>query len=62
MAATGEEIGYRDAIRQVHRSLERRLKALRDALDGAEEARKAEIRVRIDEVEHIIRVVESLHR
>ncbi|SFU47405.1 hypothetical protein [Alicyclobacillus macrosporangiidus] len=62
MGATGEEIGYRDAIRQVHRSLERRLKALQEALDGADDKRAEELRVRMSEVEHMVRVVESLRR
>lgn len=62
MGATGEEIGYQDAIRQVRRSLERRLKALQEALDGADDKRAQELRVRISEVEHMVRVVESLRR
>jgi hypothetical protein len=63
MAKTGEEIGYEDAMRQVQRCLQRRLKALEESLrDAEEEAKKSELRARILEVKHIMQIVESLHR
>lgn len=62
MGITGEEVGYRDAIRQVEKSLQRRLRALEDSLDSTEPDNQDEVSARIAEVHHIIQVVESLHR
>lgn len=61
--ATEEQLGYRDAMRQVHRGLERRLNHLQDELkkDLAKE-KTADIQSRISEIKHIIEVVDSLHR
>jgi hypothetical protein len=58
---TEEEIGYQDAIRQVYRSLQRRLKNLQEQLKSSPEE-AAELKIRISEVEHLMRTVESLHR
>jgi hypothetical protein len=62
MAKTGEEVGYEDAKRQVHRCLQRRVKALEESLRDASEEQKPELRARILEVKHIMQIVESLHR
>jgi hypothetical protein len=62
MTMTPEEIGYQDAVRQVHRSLQRRLKTLEDEHKHSPEPVQTEISVRISEVKHIMNVVESLHR
>ncbi|MCL6637749.1 MAG: hypothetical protein K6T26_07355 [Alicyclobacillus sp.] len=62
MAATGEEIGYEDAMRQVMRSLQRRWKLLQEEARTAEPARQQELRIRMSEVEHLQQVVESLRR
>lgn len=62
MGITGEEVGYQDAIRQVHRSLQRRLKSLQEECKDADENQQKELRIRISEVEHILHGVESLHR
>ncbi|QSO51914.1 hypothetical protein JZ785_24635 [Alicyclobacillus curvatus] len=62
MGLTGEEVGYRDAIRQVDRSLQRRLRALETELESSEPDEHIEIAARIEEIRHIIQVVESLHR
>jgi ubiquinone biosynthesis protein UbiJ len=60
--STEEEIGYRDAIRQVARSLERRQKALAEELASADEGRKMELKARIEEVKHLLQTLESLRR
>jgi hypothetical protein len=61
--ATEEEIGYQDGIRHVLRVLRRRLRALEAMLDNAADARTAErVRERMEEVHHLIGVIESLHR
>lgn len=62
MGMTGEEVGYRDAMRQVDRSLQRRLRSLEESLEGAEPEKQGLIEARIEEVKHLIEVVESLHR
>lgn len=59
---TGEELGYQDAIRQVLRHLQRRNKTLEAEQKKADENDIAEIQIRLSEVEHMIHVVESLHR
>jgi len=60
--STEAEVGYADAMRQLHRNLERRLKVLMDALHGADEDTRKENEIRISEIQHMIDVVESLHR
>lgn len=60
--STEEEIGYQDAMRQVHRALQRRLKSLQEELHTAEGPDKEQLQIRIAEVEHLIQTVESLHR
>lgn len=62
MSMTGEEVGYADAIRQVHRSLQRRLKTLQDECESAPADKQTELRARIAEVKHMIQVVDSLRR
>ncbi|MFB5189631.1 hypothetical protein [Alicyclobacillus fastidiosus] len=59
---TSERLGYRDAVRQVHRALEHRIHHLRDALKDASGDKAVEIKHRIDEVEHLMGIVDSLHR
>jgi hypothetical protein len=61
--STEAELGYQDAIRQVLRALHRRLKALEEELEEAREAKTQQaLRSRMEEVRHLIDVVESLHR
>jgi hypothetical protein len=61
--ATEEQVGYADAIRQVYRALERRLHHLQDGLNPELPKETAtDIRIRMDEVQHMIKVIESLHR
>lgn len=60
--ATGEELGYQDAIRQVQRSIHRRLKVLEEESKEAEGDHATQLEVRISELNHVLRVVESLHR
>ncbi|MCL6626039.1 hypothetical protein [Alicyclobacillus shizuokensis] len=60
--STEEEIGYRDAMRQVQKSLERRHKAISEELEVADEARRMELKARLAEVRHLMQVIESLHR
>jgi len=60
--STEEELGYHDAIRQVQRSLQRRLKTLHDSMKAADGKSIKECEVRISEIEHILQVVDSLHR
>ncbi|WP_026961326.1 hypothetical protein [Alicyclobacillus herbarius] len=60
--STEEEIGYKDAVRQILRSLERRRKVLTEELERADEKTRLQLRARLDEVRHLEQVVESLHR
>ncbi|MCL6631189.1 MAG: hypothetical protein K6T63_01030 [Alicyclobacillus herbarius] len=60
--STEEEIGYKDAVRQILRSLERRRKVLTEELEGADEKTRLQLKARLDEVRHLEQVVESLHR
>ncbi|QQE78049.1 hypothetical protein [Alicyclobacillus sp. SO9] len=60
--STEEEIGYADAIRQVSRSLQRRMKSIEDELKTADEDVRTEFEVRLDELHHMMHTVESLHR
>jgi ribosome-associated translation inhibitor RaiA len=63
VVATEEQVGYEDAIRQVRRALERRLHHVKDQLKDTDEADSArEMRVRIGELEHALKIVDSLHR
>ncbi len=61
MLPTEEEIGYRDAIRQMERCLQRRLKGLQETPKGGEETDK-ERSARISEIEHMMKIIESLRR
>ncbi|MBX5437038.1 MAG: helix-turn-helix transcriptional regulator [Alicyclobacillaceae bacterium] len=60
--STEEEIGYRDAIRQVVRALNRRRKQLLEECREAPEERQRELRQRLAELDHILEVVETLRR
>lgn len=60
--STEEEIGYHDAMRQMHRSLQRRLKALQEESETASATKQQELSIRMSEVKHILQIVESLHR
>lgn len=60
--STNEDLGYRDAIRQVQRALQRRLKALEEARRGTDPQVVREYTIRIEELEHMLNVIESLHR
>jgi len=60
--STEAELGYRDAIRQVERCLQRRMKSLQEERKNASEQAALEIRIRISEIEHVLEIVESLHR
>lgn len=60
--STEEEIGYHDAMRQMHRSLQRRLKALQEESENASATKQQELSIRMSEVKHILQIVESLHR
>ncbi len=60
--STEAELGYHDAIHQISRSMQRRLKALEDAAKAADETKQKELRVRMDEIHHLLQVVESLRR
>jgi hypothetical protein len=62
MGTTGEEVGYQDAIRQVQRSLQRRMKSLQETLKDAPSEKQSQLHTRISEIEHILQIVESLHR
>ncbi len=59
---TEAEVGYHDAIRQVERCLQRRLKSLHEASkEGMSESEKERL-ARISELEHMIGIIESLRR
>lgn len=61
--ATEEQLGYRDAIRQVRRALERRLHHLgEDNENRTSTPSTDEIKARMDEIRHMIDIIESLHR
>lgn len=62
--ATEEQLGYRDAIRQVRRALERRLHHLGEDNDPNRTSTPStdEIKARMDEIRHMIDIIESLHR
>ncbi|WAH42858.1 hypothetical protein NZD89_05360 [Alicyclobacillus fastidiosus] len=59
---TSERVGYRDAVRQVHRAFEHRIHHLQEALKVASGDKAIEIKHRIDEIEHLMEIVDSLHR
>lgn len=59
---TEENIGYQDAIRQVQRSIQRRLKLLQEQLKDATAEKEIQLEARIDELHHVTQVIESLHR
>ncbi|MCL6442777.1 MAG: hypothetical protein K6T83_04845 [Alicyclobacillus sp.] len=66
--ATEAELGYQDAIRQVHRSVQRRLKTLQNeakelAKTGDENSKAhVELHWRMEELKHVLQIIESLHR
>lgn len=62
LGITGEDVGYRDAMRQIQKSLQRRLKTLEEDCKDASSDKQGALRIRISEVEHILQIVDSLHR
>ncbi len=60
--STEEDVGYQDAMRQVQRSIARRLKNLEEQFKDAEPDDKAILQARMDELHHMEHVLESLHR
>ncbi len=60
--STEEELGYRDAIRQVERCLHRRKKSLLEVPKNQSAEKEQERSIRISEIEHIIEIIESLRR
>ena len=60
--STEEELVYNDAIRQIQRSLHRRLKALEESLGEVEEEEHAGIKIRMDELKRVLQMLDSLHR
>lgn len=60
--STEENIGYHDAIRQVHRSIDRRVKTLEERLKNAPPEEKPFLIARMAELQHMTQVVESLRR
>ncbi|RIV17107.1 hypothetical protein D2Q93_16130 [Alicyclobacillaceae bacterium I2511] len=61
MSTTGEEVGYQNAIRQITRSIRHRAKALEEACSVAAPDKLVELQIRLDEVEHMMQIVKSLH-
>lgn len=59
--STEAEMGYEDAIRQVTKSLQRRRNALMETAEK-DQARAAFIAERVEEIDHLLQIVESLHR
>lgn len=60
--STEEDLGYHDAMRQVIKCMQRRLKTLQDERKTASPQELSGLDARIAEVVHLIQVVESLHR
>jgi hypothetical protein len=60
--ATGEELGYQDAMRQVQRSIQRRLKALETECKEETGPAVNTLEIQISELQHVLKIVESLHR
>lgn len=61
--STEEELGYEDAIRQVVRSMQRRHKALQEERDNTNDKNLiAELRWRMEEIDHLLEMMHSLHR
>ncbi|MCY0888586.1 MAG: hypothetical protein OWQ59_09050 [Alicyclobacillaceae bacterium] len=59
--STEAEMGYEDAIRQVTKSLQRRRNALMETAEK-DPTRAAFIAERVEEIDHLLQIVESLHR
>ncbi|MFD1676697.1 hypothetical protein [Alicyclobacillus fodiniaquatilis] len=59
---TEEQVGYRDAMRQLHKAMERRLHHLQEQMKSSSETKQSELHVRIEEVQHVLEVIQSLHR
>ncbi len=59
---TEAEVGYRDAIRQVERCLQRRLKSLHESSKEGTNDSDRERLARISELEHMLEIIESLRR
>jgi hypothetical protein len=60
--STEEELGYRDAMRQVERYLQRRKKSLLEAPKNLSAEKEHDLSVRISEIEHTLEILESLRR
>jgi len=60
--ATEAEIGYRDALHQLQRHLHKRFKTLQAELKEVDDTEDCQVRARMSEVEHMLEVLESLHR
>lgn len=60
--ATGEDLGYQDAMRQFERSIHRRIKTLEEESKDLEEHKREEHKIRLSELHHILEVLSSLHR
>lgn len=60
---TEAQVGYRDAIRQVHKALERRKHHLTEGLAKVKsDDHVAQIHAKVEEIDHVIQIIESLHR
>jgi hypothetical protein len=60
--STEEELGYRDAMRQIERCLHRRKKSLLEAPKNQSVEKELERSTRVSEIEHILEILESLRR
>jgi len=60
--STEEEIGYQDAIHQMQRVLQRRIKTLEDESRDAQDPTKHELKIRLNELEYLLHTLSSLHR
>ncbi|WDL95565.1 hypothetical protein [Alicyclobacillus sp. ALC3] len=60
---TREQVAFDDALRQMQRALSHRLKSLEaERSELADETERKELTLRIEEVEHMLDVLKTLHR
>lgn len=60
---TREQVAFEDAVRQMQRALSHRLKSLEEERSElADEGERKELTLRIEEVEHMLDVLNTLHR
>ncbi len=60
---TREQVAFEDAVRQMQRALSHRLKSLEEERrELADEGERKELTLRIEEVEHMLDVLNTLHR